>query len=152
MIKRRKDGGFTLIELMIVIAVIGILAVVLVPKMSGLKDSAKESGVVTNAKSVEAYVIANIDRWQRDSDLSAVTDIESLIESKFRNGDDTLENPIGGTKAIDAGSDPTAEKGAIIAKITMNATTNRVEEVVINAYGDGTSADDIIYTKTLKAN
>ncbi|HVJ50701.1 type II secretion system protein, partial [Desulfitobacterium sp.] len=33
MVKRRKDSGFTLIELMIVIAVIGILAVVLVPKV-----------------------------------------------------------------------------------------------------------------------
>ena len=40
--KNRK--GFTLIELMMVIAVIGILAVVLIPKISGVKDSANLAG------------------------------------------------------------------------------------------------------------
>ena len=84
MFKRKKDGGFTLIELMIVIAVIGILAVVMVPKMSGVKDSAKSTGVITNAKSIEAYVVANIDRWDTKN---TPAEVEALINAQFTTDD-----------------------------------------------------------------
>lgn len=150
MFKRTKDGGFTLIELMIVIAVIGILAVVLVPKMSGVKETAKISGVTTNAKSVEAFIVVNIDKWQRDKTTAST--LETTIESKFRGGDDLLENPLGGTKAIDAGSAPSAEKGAVLAIVTMDDTDTRVKQIEIKAYGNGTTANDIIYEKVIKPN
>jgi len=60
-IKKRKKG-FTLIELIIVIAILGILAVITVPKLTGIQTNAKKKTDMTNAKLIAdaaAMVIAN---------------------------------------------------------------------------------------------
>ena len=65
--KRKRDEGFTLIELMIVIAVIGILAVVLIPKIGNVKTSAKLTGVQSNYQSVLATVQAGQSYYATES-------------------------------------------------------------------------------------
>lgn len=50
--KTNKKKGFTLIELIVVIAILGILAAVLIPKFTGFQDKARRTQVVTDAKQI----------------------------------------------------------------------------------------------------
>lgn len=92
MFKRKKDGGFTLIELMIVIAVIGILAIVLVPKIGTVKTSAKTAGIDTNMRTVQGYIQSRINSWDRAKtpDDDVAQDIASALSS---SSEDKLTNP-----------------------------------------------------------
>ena len=49
--KRNNKKGFTIVELVIVIAVIAILAGVLIPTFGGIVDKAKENAALQEAKS-----------------------------------------------------------------------------------------------------
>lgn len=105
MIRRKKDRGFTLIELMIVIAVIGILAIVLVPKVGMVKTQAKTAGIETNMRAVEGYIQSNINKWansgktiaQVNADIIAAFGAEQ-IANPFTS---TLKTPVAGTVITD---------------------------------------------------
>jgi len=55
MLRKRMGArdGFTLIELVVVVAILGILAVVVTPKVMGAIDNAKSSSQKSNAKQIQ---------------------------------------------------------------------------------------------------
>lgn len=48
----KKRKGFTLIELIVVIAILGILAAILIPKFTGFQDRARSTQALVNAKNI----------------------------------------------------------------------------------------------------
>lgn len=157
MLKRKKDGGFTLIELMIVIAVIGILAVVLVPKMANVKDNAKATGVTTNAKSIEAFIVANIDKWTLDTNATDTTVINAINEKFGAGKEDKIQNPFTGETG-DGAFVVTANPNPAQGIVTVQVSDFKKNGIIITGYAEPKAESENnpveynqVYTRTINA-
>lgn len=144
MMKKRKDSGFTLIELMIVIAVIGILAIVLIPKVGTVKTQAKAAGLDTNIRLVQGYAESKIDKWI--SKTTADTEITSDFDKAFSGTNKSLTNPFTSvTLEALSGTDTYVNDPSLFIGDTLPAspaTHNGTIQVIITG-GDDTGTDPI---------
>jgi general secretion pathway protein G len=76
MIKHRHDGGFTLIEVMIVIVILGVLAALIVPKIMGRPDEARvvaaRQDIATVMQALKLYRLDNRRYPTQDQGLAAL--------------------------------------------------------------------------------
>lgn len=95
--------GFTLVEILVVIGIIGLLAVFLVPNLLGARDRAKEAAV----KGVMHSVQLALEAYQMENDVYPVAKnlpLESLCKNYLMAGDylaDIPKNPFTGAKYAD---------------------------------------------------
>lgn len=53
----RKQKGFTLVELMVVIAILGVLAALVVPKFTSSTDSAKDAKLKADLRTIDGAIV-----------------------------------------------------------------------------------------------
>lgn len=100
--KSRKRGGFSLLELLAVVTILGIIAVVVIPRISVSAGTAKENANAQN----KAEINSAIERYYFEEGKYP-TKIDDLATDYFPDGVPT---------------NPVTEKA-----YTINATTHRVE-------------------------
>jgi len=103
-----KSTGFTLVELMIVVAILGILAAVVIPEFSGHIQKAKEAAAKDNLRilrqAIERYAAQyGVPPGYPDNDPSKTPSAIPLITQIFSAGDglsDVPQNPFNGLQGI----------------------------------------------------
>ena len=98
---KRHLSGFTLVEILIVVVILGILAAIVVPQFATASQSATQASFITNVKSfgdaTELYRVTygtypddastgelplGLDRWIREDDWTAITPIGGSWDSE----------------------------------------------------------------------
>ena len=103
---RRRKGGFTLIEIMIVVLIIGILLAIAVPNFMKARESSRTKSCMANLKQIDAA----IEQWAMDEKKAgtatvAVTDLTGGAEPYLTTAPAC---PSGGTYATTTvNADPT---------------------------------------------
>jgi type IV pilus assembly protein PilA len=83
--KQMNKKGFTIVELVIVIAVIAILAAVMIPTFSGIVDRANKSAALQEVKNAYTATIAE-ELSTPDTDDDKFSNLEADITVKASNG------------------------------------------------------------------
>lgn len=142
----RREHGFTLIEVMLVVIILSILTAVALPRLTASADTAREKADITSGREVKAA----LDRYQIEKGLYPRIGEISAVDGKI-TGDGFVPDYI---KRLDPSvtQQITEERyqGFGIAEIAQGQVLREPEKIImIYLAGDGSQAEVRVYDKSL---
>ncbi len=77
---KKKRGGFTLIEIIVVISIIAILAFIAVPKFGNIQENAKQKADVATAKNIAMAINTELSKGKSPLQIN-----ETVVKQYFNN-------------------------------------------------------------------
>ncbi len=96
----KDNRGFTLIELIVVIAILAVLAAVLVPTVTGQLNTAKSNALKANAHTVYTAVQMAVASGQTIADGATSNSVVNSILGTLPNGGTYVINVTGGVYSV----------------------------------------------------
>ncbi len=149
-IRTRKNSGFTLVELLVVISIIGVLVAILLPALSAARDSANASASASNLSSFgrgfavfqsednDARLCSSAYDHYRDGDLTQIGFVADLVNSKAANPGKGLD-PANRHKINEKFSDAAGGSTSAGLNTSRWVTYNKGTAITVAANAQGTA-------------
>ena len=95
-IQTTRKGGFTLVEIMIVVAIIGLLAAIAIPNFVKARTTAQKNACIANLKQIDG---AN-QQWALENKKTDSDTVDSSASVKYLKGGNAPTCPAGGAYTI----------------------------------------------------
>lgn len=132
--KSRKTKGFTLVEILIVVVILGILAAIVIPQFTNASTEAKESSLVSNLQAIRSQI--ELYKIHHNGNPPAADSLETALTGKTKS-DGTAWNT----------GDTETAYGPYMKNIPLNPFATDSTADIVNAYSD-TATVDWCYTVT----
>ena len=128
-----KKGGFTLVEIMIVVAIIALLAAIAVPSFLRARTRSQASTVLNDLRLIDAAK----DQYMIENNRSSVASFTAAMLSPYLKAGSDLQNSLGGGSATDraGGSTIVYEGSNTLPSVTHSFDSDVVPDEFWSPYG-----------------